>query len=570
MNHIEWKNFSQQVIRKSTWIGVFMRLGISYEVKSKSDQVWIKCPFHSEETPSFTVNLKKNVFYCFGCHAGGGIAKFIMLYHHVNYRRAIEILADMFHVEKTQPSSVDPAQSKLESQLIEILRRAGTFFHNALKIPAYGEHGMAYLASRGIFKSTIDHFNFGFAPDSWDKLSTAFQNAGYSKDLLIQAGLILQSKKNSSRFYDRFRNRIMIPICDERGRVIAFGGRSIDGSEPKYLNSADSPVFNKRKILFGLDRASRAIFQRKSAIICEGYLDAISLSAAGIQNAVASLGTAFTEDHAKLLSRFTNQIYFCYDSDNAGQIATNRAIPIAESHNLTVKIIHIPDAKDPDEFLQNHTKDDFENLVQNAISAFDFQLNFQISQLTDQSIESRAKILRNILPILQKLKPIEQHEYIHRIAIKLFIDEAAIYRELDESKIPNKSTKPQIYQDSRTGSIVAAGRFILQLLLESPEMIPNVLDFLPNGFNDPLHQEIFLHIQKSEPLENLSPEASKELKIIQNYPNVNKIKAYQDSLYRLRIDYLKHQKQHYVKEGNFSEVEKIQKEINELNAEFRG
>lgn len=563
-----WNDFSQQVKSQTNIVAVISRY---VELKSKGDRFWGICPFHSEKTPSFSVNPSKDMFYCFGCHVGGDAFKFISLIENVSYGRAIEIQAERLGVEKPQQTSTDQAPSEMEDpKLFEILRRAGTFFHNALMIPAYGKHGLAYLASRGIFKSTIDHFNFGFAPDSWDKLSTAFQNAGYSRDLLIQAGLILQSKKNSSRFYDRFRNRIMIPICDERGRVIAFGGRSIDGSEPKYLNSSDSPVFNKRKILFGLDRASRAIFQRKSAIICEGYLDAISLSAAGIQNAVASLGTAFTEDHAKLLSRFTNQIYFCYDSDSAGQNAINRAIPIAQSQNLDIKVIHIPDAKDPDEFLQNHTKDDFEELVQNAISAFDFQLNFQISQLTDQSIESRAKILRNLIPILKKLKPIEQHEYIHRIAIKLFIDEPAIYRELDESKIPNKSTKPQIHRDSRTGSIVAAGRFILQLLLESPEMIPNVLDFLPNGFNDPLHQEIFLHIQKSEPLENLSPEASKELKIIQNYPNVNKIKAYQDSLYRLRIDYLKHQKQHYIKEGNFSEVEKIQKEINELNAEFRG
>ena len=563
MDESTWNEFSQRVQSETDIVAVISRY---VELKSKGDRLWGICPFHSEKTPSFSVESTKGFFYCFGCHVGGDAFKFISLIENVSYGRAIEIQAERLGIERPHANPTIPQPN---NEVFDVLQRAGTFFHNALTITSYGRKGLEYLTSRGFNTDAINQFNIGFAPDSWDKLLTSFQNRGYSRELLVRAGLIIQSKKNSDKFYDRFRNRVMIPIYDERGRIVGFGGRSIDGSEPKYLNSPETSSFNKRKILYGLNYAQRSIRDRKNAIICEGYMDAISLSKSGITNVVASLGTSFTEEQAKLLARYTQEFYFCYDSDSAGQNSTIRAITIAKTQHVAIKVIQIPNVKDPDEYIRKNNREKFEELIKNAQSSFEFQLNYEISQIKDQSIESRAQILRKMLPILLKERPIERRDYIKRLSMRLFIEESTIYREIEGKNVPKIVEKAsEIVKDDRNGSVIMGGRYVLFILIETPEMVSNVQEILPNGFEDKIHQEIFENLRDGKNLENLSMEAAHELKIIQKLPLENKIQAYQDSLCRLRIEYLKKQKCAYVNEGKFFEAEELQKEINELKAEL--
>ena len=556
MDESTWNDFSQQVKDQTNIVTVISRY---IELKSKGNRFWGLCPFHSEKTPSFSVDSDKQFFYCFGCHTGGDAFKFISLIENISYGQAILRQAQSLGINTPSESGDE------NSPLYEILKHVSTYFHNALTITNYGKEAMEYLRRRGFTDDMIEKFNIGFAPNYWDLLLKSFNRKGYLNDILFQAGLIIQSKKNPNKFYDRFRNRVMIPIYNLHNQVIGYGARSIDQSEPKYLNSPDSSIFNKHKVLYNLNLAAQSIRKNDFAIICEGYMDAIAIASAGIENVVATLGTAFTQDHAKLLSRYTQNLYFCYDSDNPGQIATIRAIQIAQ--NFNIKVIQIPNAKDPDEFLRSHSTQDFQRLIKSAISSFEFQLDFQIANTPDRSIESRAQILRNLFPIIKNEKPIEQREYIRQIAIKLLIDETTVLRELNLSlNTPQKSIKQ--LKHSRTGSIISGGRFIIAMILDHPEMIGNVKEFLPEGFEDKLHQEIYQAIQNNTDFEKLSLESSQELALIANLQIHDEIKSYQDSLYLLRIDYLKRRKKTCVNEGQYSDAEKIQKEINELNAEF--
>ena len=536
MDESTWNDFSQQVKDQTNIVTVISRY---IELKSKGNRFWGLCPFHSEKTPSFSVDSDKQFFYCFGCHTGGDAFKFISLIENISYGQAILRQAQSLGINTPSESGDE------NSPLYEILKHVSTYFHNALTITNYGKEAMEYLRRRGFTDDMIEKFNIGFAPNYWDLLLKSFNRKGYLNDILFQAGLIIQSKKNPNKFYDRFRNRVMIPIYNLHNQVIGYGARSIDQSEPKYLNSPDSSIFNKHKVLYNLNLAAQSIRKNDFAIICEGYMDAIAIASAGIENVVATLGTAFTQDHAKLLSRYTQNLY------NPGQIATIRAIQIAQ--NFNIKVIQIPNAKDPDEFLRSHSTQDFQRLTKSAISSFEFQLDFQIANTPDRSIESRAQILRNLFPIIKNEKPIEQREYIRQIAIKLLIDETTVLRELNLSL---------------NTSIISGGRFIIAMILDHPEMIGNVKEFLPEGFEDKLHQEIYQAIQNNTDFEKLSLESSQELALIANLQIHDEIKSYQDSLYLLRIDYLKRRKKTCINGGQYSDAEKIQKEINELNAEF--
>ena len=319
------------------------------------------CPFHGEKTASFSVAPEKGIYYCFGCHKGGGVINFIMEIENLSYPDAVRFLAKRAGLEVPEDPEYQSRYRKQE-RLWALCQEAARFFHGTLYSPA-GEAGLQYAGRRGLSKGTLTRFGVGFAPNRWDGLLTAMKGKGYSEEELLESGLALRSEK-SGNLYDRFRNRLMFPIIDVRGHVIGFGGRVMDDSTPKYLNSPETLIFNKRKNLFAMNLAKKSKSGR--IILVEGYMDAVALHQFGFDYAVASLGTALTEEHASLLAKYTDQVVLIYDGDQAGQSATRRAIPILEKTGLQVRVLRMQGAKDPDEFLHKFGPERFQLLSEGA------------------------------------------------------------------------------------------------------------------------------------------------------------------------------------------------------------
>ena len=327
------------------------------------------CPFHGEKTASFSVNPEKGIYYCFGCHKGGSVINFQMEIEGLSYPDAVRALAKRAGMEVPEDAQYQNRYHQQE-RLWALSKEAARFYHTQLYSPA-GEEGLAYAQKRGMPKSTLTRFGIGFAPNAWSSLCDAMMAKGYTEEELKQSGLASTSQK-TGKVYDRFRNRLMFPIIDVRGNVIGFGGRVMDDSTPKYLNSPETVIFNKRKNLFALNLAKKS--KLGYMILVEGYMDAIALHQYGFDCAVASLGTSLTEEHAALLSRYTEQVMLIYDGDDAGQNATKRAIPMLEKAGLQVKVLQMRDAKDPDEFLKKFGADRFRLLLEESSNRVEYQL----------------------------------------------------------------------------------------------------------------------------------------------------------------------------------------------------
>jgi len=395
-------------------------------LRRKGGRYWGCCPFHSEKTPSFSVVPAEGFFYCFGCHAGGDAFKFISLMEHITPFEAIKRQAEQLGIPV--PERKRDAREEARLRALDDLRRvnglAHDFFRNCLTMTRYGAPGKEYLAGRGMTEETIARWGIGFAPDAWSKLADAFQKRGISEKLLLEAGLCA-ARERSGGVYDRFRNRVMIPIADERGRVVGFGGRALGDGTPKYLNTAETPVFNKRKLLFGLDRAHRAIAQEGFTIVVEGYMDAIAVAEAGVTNVVATLGTAFTEDHAALLLRRAPRIVFCYDSDAAGQEATLRALAAVRGRAAELRVLLLPDGKDPDEYIRSHGATAFRALIDAALPVPEYRLRHVAAQMAP-GVEGQRAALREMLPVLAELDDVARAAYVRRTAAELFLDEGVV------------------------------------------------------------------------------------------------------------------------------------------------
>ena len=482
-------------------------------LKRKGSKYWGCCPFHNEKTPSFSVSPEKGLFYCFGCHAGGNVFKFISLAENISYFEAVKLQAERLGIEsprsKKNKSKEQLEREQREKLLININTLSKDFFHNCLIMTTYGETGRKYLESRGIIKETIEDFSLGFAPNSWDALTKALINKkGMKAEQLIEAGLSI-SRKTGKGVYDKFRNRVMIPIADLYGRIVAFGGRILEESKssiqnedikvPKYLNSPETLIFNKGKLLFGLNKAAQEIRKQDYAIIVEGYMDVISVYSAGIKNVVASLGTAFTEEQARLLTRYTRKIYFCYDSDEAGQKATIRALPIILKTGAEVKVIIIPDGKDPDEYIRKHGVEAFRELISNAVSMFDYRLNYVLSHNEHTSSEGKINVLRLLSPILNGIGDLTRKgEYIKQIARTLIISEDVVNAEL-RNNLRKENLHHQEIKTSkrvRNNAQLDAGRKILRMAWIETDTFLYINSILPIEVFDPVHQEIMSYLKK--------------------------------------------------------------------------
>lgn len=340
----------------------------SVRLTKKGNSYWGCCPFHSEKTPSFHVVPDRQMYKCFGCGKGGGAINYVMELENLPFKDAVAVLAQRAGMQVPEMGSAPGARERRE-KLLAINKQAARAFHRWLHGPE-GAEGLAYLQNRGLSPRTLTNFGLGFAPNSWDGLITELAGQGYDKRDLLNAGLAVSNK--DGRIYDRFRNRVMFPIIDVRGNVIGFGGRVMDDSTPKYLNSPDTPVYNKSRNLFALNIAKTSKAGR--VILTEGYMDTIALHQAGFDNAVASLGTALTEEHGQLLSRYFKEAVISYDGDEAGIKAAQRAIPILEKAGLKVKVLRVTGAKDPDEFIKAYGRDAFAKLIDQSENQVDYRL----------------------------------------------------------------------------------------------------------------------------------------------------------------------------------------------------
>ena len=454
-------------------------------LKRKGGRYWGCCPFHNEKTASFSVVPDDGFFYCFGCHAGGDAFKFISLIEHITWFEAVKRQAEQLGIplpaEKRDPR--EEARLRELDDLRKVNALARDFFHNCLTMTHYGAAGRAYLAGRGITEAAIERCGIGFAPDAWAKLSDAFRKRGIPEHLLVTAGLAVKRERGGG-VYDRFRNRVIIPIADERGRIVGFGGRALEGAMPKYLNTAETPVFNKRKLLFGLDRAHRAIASEGCAIVVEGYMDAIAAWEAGVANVVATLGTSFTEGHAALLLRRAPRIVFCYDSDAAGQEATLRALAAVRGRAAEVRVLLLPDGKDPDEYVRTHGAEAFRALVATAVPVPAFRLRHVRTQMAD-GVEGRNAALQAMLPVLAELDAVARGAYVRQTAAELFLDEGVVADALRkflqrggaEPAAPADLQRPVLRQAD--DAVRRAGRELLAAAWHTPDLLTEILSFIP-------------------------------------------------------------------------------------------
>lgn len=357
-------------------------------LKRSGGNLWGLCPFHSEKTPSFSVNPAKGIYKCFGCGKGGNAISFIMEIEHLNYPEAIRHLGALYGVEIPETTSSGNDISKDEkNRVYDILKEAAKFYYKSFNDPDIGKPAREYAAKRGLSKQTLDNFGIGYSPMSWNALYDYLKGKGYKDTELLNSGIFKKSEKTDKPF-DLFRGRLMFPIFDSFGKIIAFGGRALGDEKPKYINSPDSLVYDKRNHLYAMNFARKE--QSKQLIVVEGYMDAIAMHVAGFKNTVAALGTSFTDNQLKLCSRYAEEVVFFFDADNAGQNAALRAIKMMMEYlkkltgiNIRIKIAKVPDGKDPDEFIKVNGADKFKEVVRNALYVEDYLLERAKNDNTD-------------------------------------------------------------------------------------------------------------------------------------------------------------------------------------------
>ena len=388
-------------------------------LQRKGGNLFGLCPFHNEKTPSFSVSPDKQIYHCFGCKKGGGVINFIMEIENLTFPEAVRFLAKRANLpvpEEEERSDAD----RLRRRVLELNRDAARWYYDLLCSPE-GKAVQAYLDKRQIRKSIAVRFGMGASPDRWDGLLTAMTRKGYTKQELLAAGLVVNGK--NGRLYDKFRNRLMLPVIDTRGDVVGFGSRVIDNSEPKYMNTTETITYSKRRILYGLNLAKKT--KRPNIILCEGNLDVVTLHQAGFDNAVASMGTALTVEQTRLLSRFTKELVLCYDNDNAGQLATQRALELLNNSEFTVKVLKLPNRlvdgkyvkQDADDFIKNHGAAAFENLLSGSENGVEFRMAQIAGKYDLTSDEGRIGYAGEMAEELCKLEnAVERDVYTNRAA----------------------------------------------------------------------------------------------------------------------------------------------------------
>lgn len=378
------------------------------------------CPFHNEKTPSFVVSEQKQIFTCFGCGASGDSIEFVKRYYNLDFNEAVEKLAGEYGITIKKNHFGEDRE-----KYYEINKEAARFFYRAFteqKNPGY-----SYMKRRGLEDATLKKFGIGYADEKWDSLYQYFKAKGVDEKILLELGLISESK---GKYYDKFRNRVMFPIINTSGKVIGFGGRALGDDNPKYLNSPENKVFQKKNNLYALNTTRQDIGKTGYAILVEGYMDAISLYQGGVRNVIASLGTALTENQSKLIKRYTKNVVLSYDADGAGQNAAMRGMEILNKEDFKVKVLHVTDGKDPDEFIKKNGRDAFLKLIDQALPSIDYKLQFLKKGMNLTSDEGKIDYIKAAAQVLKELSPVEAEVYIKKLAKELHIADGAIKMEI--------------------------------------------------------------------------------------------------------------------------------------------
>ena len=488
------------------------------------------CPFHGEKTASFSVAPDKGIYYCFGCHKGGGVINFMMELEGLSYPDAVRNLAARVGMEVPEDEQYQ-SRYRQQERLWALSREAARYFHSQLYAPV-GRPALEYALGRGMSKSILTTFGVGYAPDSWDGLIKAMKAKGYTEQELKDSGLVTVSQKNGNIF-DRFRDRLMFPIIDVRGNVIAFGGRIIkkDSDAAKYLNSPETLIFNKRKNLFGLNLAKKS--KAGSLILVEGNIDVVTLHQYGFDNAVASLGTSLTEEQAALITRYAEQVILIYDGDKAGQNATQRAIPILEKAGLQVKVLQLKDAKDPDEYLKKFGADKFKLLLEDSSNRVEYQLNAIARKYDIREDDQKVKFINEAAEFISTLSNAVQREvYGHRVAeaakisydaLKLEVNKAFKRRMARERKkqekidlAPARNLQPKsrsIHYDNVKSAM--AEETVIAMVLRDNALLDAAKELKPEEFSSGLLQKVYSQLRSRHEqgldvslavLEDLTPE----------------------------------------------------------------
>jgi DNA primase len=418
-------------------------IGAHLPLKKAGANFTALCPFHKEKSPSFNVNPHKQIFHCFGCNKGGDVFTFVKEYENIGFVDAVRRLAERAKIPLEFDQNPAEQQSRhLKDQLLEIHEQITQRWHNCLLNEAAGKTARDYLAKRGVSADAIKLFRLGAAPELWDDTVNWAKSKNYELPLVEKAGLIIR-KEETGNFYDRFRGRLMFPICDEQGRVIGFSGRILSGDEKtaKYVNSPETAIFTKSKVFFGLDKSKRALLDAQSAIVCEGQLDLIACFMAGVQNVVAPQGTAFTDQHARIIKRYVDEVILCFDSDEAGQNAAVRSLDHLLASGLAVRVAVVPAPHDPDSFIKANGGEAFRKLVESADGFFDYYLNRLCATNEIMTDKGRNIILRDMAEAVHKTgNVVLMDKYAQKTALRLGVSPEAVRAEF--KKIPAAKNMP--------------------------------------------------------------------------------------------------------------------------------
>ena len=478
-------------------IGGYVRL------QKKGSSYFGLCPFHNEKSPSFSVSPNKQMYYCFGCGAGGNVFTFIMEYENQTFPEAVKILADLAGIALPEAELTEEQKRERNKRqlLLEINKTAANYFYYQLN-GDQGQQAREYLENRRLSKETQIHFGLGYASKYSNDLYLYLKKKGYQDQILKETGLLTYDEKRGA--HDKFWNRVMFPIMDVNNRVIGFGGRVMGDGMPKYLNSPETMLFDKSRNLYGLNYARTS--RKPYMIICEGYMDVIAMHQAGFTNAVASLGTAFTAQHSVLLKRYTQEVRLAYDSDGAGQKAALRAIPILKSAGINVRVIHMDPYKDPDEFIKNLGTEAFQERIDAAESSFMFEISVLEKNYKQSDPEGRASFMKAMARrLLEFPQELERNIYIDAIAgrygiaseeLKRMVNsfgasmsreqvEAAIYQQQEREEMPAKK------RVEKEDSVLTAQKFFLTWLIEEPSIYDKTKDYInEDDFVEPLYHHV--------------------------------------------------------------------------------
>ena len=473
-------------------------------LQKKGSQYFGLCPFHNEKTGSFSVSPQKQMYYCFGCGAGGNVFSFLMAYENMTFKEAVEELAPKCGVTLPQREMTYQERQRADrrSRLFEINKEAAAYYYKLLRSDA-GKQAMDYFTKRGLTADTMHKFGLGCTSKYSDSLYKYLRDKGYEDNILKDCGLITIDEKRGG--HDKFWNRAMFPIFDANGKVVAFGGRVMGDGEPKYLNSPETEIFNKSKTLFGLYFARKT--RREQFILCEGYMDVISLHQAGFDNAVASLGTALTEGHAGILKRYVKDVYLSYDSDGAGQKAALRAIPILKNAGISCRIINMSPCKDPDEFIKNLGAEEYEKRIADAENSFMYQVRMLQNNydLTDPEKKSDFQKEAARMIVTEFPTQLERENYTESVAARFNIPREALRKyilELGQSGITAKRDSSAGAQQKKTvkpkdDGMKMSQRLLLTWLVETPDIYPKISPYVnPSDFEDGVYNTVATEVFK--------------------------------------------------------------------------